>query len=121
MRRIQNGEIMFKSQMSSSIAQIIVASIQEEQESVLITDISGKLELFNPPTETDIDRRKTGIQNEAVRKIENKKDAFDLELNVLNKTQIKQLSISDCIEQSAIPRTAKIEAKLLHTQEHGFN
>ena len=117
MRRIKNGEILFKSQMQSSIAKILVSTFQGEDNAVLVVDISGGLELFTVPSIIDDERRKTEVGNDVLRKIENKKDTFALELNVLNQSQSKALSISDCVTQSVIPRAAKISIQLRHSHD----
>ena len=64
---------------------------------MLIVDICGSIQLFTVPTDADVEKNKMEIRNETLRKIENKKETFALELNVLNQsgtcTQISFLGI----------------------------
>ena len=51
MRRVKNGEILFKSQMSNTIANILLSPVEGEQ-SLMVIDTGGNVELFKIPTET---------------------------------------------------------------------
>ena len=51
MRRVKNGEILIKSQMSNSIANILLSPVEGEQ-SLMVIDTGGNVELFKIPTGT---------------------------------------------------------------------
>ena len=51
MRRVKNGEILFKSQMLNTIANILLSPVEGEQ-SLMVIDTGGNVELFKIPTGT---------------------------------------------------------------------
>ena len=98
-RRVKSGEILFKSQMDTAIAAILVGDFQREANSVLIVDVKGAIELFKNPNEAYVEQSRTQKDNQTIRKLGTKKDVLALELDVLKKTQ-KNLTIAQCVAQN---------------------
>ena len=117
MRGVKNGEILFKSQMKSSISSILIGPFSLEDNTILVSDTSGVIQLFTAPSVVQSEKRNVQVKNDTLRKIENKKETLNLELDVLQKNQPKHLSIDECITKGIIPRSAKLTCTLKHSFE----
>ncbi len=69
MRKMESGEIIYKSQIECSVAKVVAHSFSTAGDDLLVFGQNGSIEVFLPPTEIDKKKRKAVDENEALRKV----------------------------------------------------
>ncbi|CBY18271.1 unnamed protein product [Oikopleura dioica] len=116
MRKMESGEIIYKSQIECSVAKVVAHSFSTAGDDLLVFGQNGSIEVFLPPTEIDKKKRKAVDENEALRKIEHRRQILKKELDHVEMAQ-KTMTVSERVEQNVIPRNVKLSVSISNSKD----